>query len=93
MALTGTEFLYGETATDPDLARQAALHAVIRVSRDELPQVIAMLGLKDLPVVVDPSLDTCRRGHAWTVLNTRIRTNGRRLCRTCERLRDASKHQ
>lgn len=27
----------------------------------------------------------CRRGHLWSAANTRIRSNGRRLCRACAR--------
>jgi hypothetical protein len=92
MALAGTELIYSDTAINPDDARQAALHAVSRVRRHELPEIMAMLGLKDLPVEVDPDIETCRKGHPWSVLNTRIRPNGRRLCRTCERIRDARKH-
>jgi hypothetical protein len=30
---------------------------------------------------------TCKRGHPWTAENTRIRSNGRRECRACARLR------
>jgi hypothetical protein len=92
MALAGTEtMIVAYECTDAE-KRSAALHAISRVRRHELPEIMAMLGLKDLPIVDDPNIERCRRGHAWTVLNTRIRPNGRRLCRTCERLRDASRN-
>lgn len=77
-----------EYETTEEQKLYAAMHAVGRVAKEELVEICAMFGLKDIaPQPLPADTIYCKYGHPQTPENVRTdpRPNIKDRCRPCER--------
>jgi RNA polymerase sigma factor (sigma-70 family) len=74
-----------EIAEEFGYASTSKASYAIEAARRELREAYAAVAHVPVPVPCRHQVDRCRRGHEWTAVNTMVRSNGQRTCRTCKR--------